>query len=59
MAVNKPKKTKAEFTPWTAEQTNHFLKSVKESRLFPLYMVAWGAGLRRSEILGLPLIAPW
>lgn len=53
VAVNKPKKSKTEFTPWTTEQTNQFLTSVKNSRLFPLYMVAWGAGLRRSEILGL------
>lgn len=52
-AVDKPKKEKKEFIPWTTEQTNHFLNSVKESRLFPLYMVAWGTGLRRSEILGL------
>ena len=52
-AVDKPKKTKHEFMPWTTEQTNQFLSSVKGSRLFPLYMVAWGAGLRRSEILGL------
>lgn len=52
-AVNKPKKTRTEFTPWTQTQTNSFLKSVKGSRWFPLYMVAWGAGLRRSEILGL------
>ena len=53
VAVNKPKKNKTEFIPWTTEQTNAFLKSVKDNRLFPLYMVAWGAGLRRSEILGL------
>jgi len=53
VAVNKPKKTKTEFIPWTTDQTNSFLKSVKKGRLFPLYMVAWGAGLRRSEILGL------
>lgn len=53
VAVVKPKKEKKEFIPWTTEQTNHFLASVKGERLFPLYMVAWGTGLRRSEILGL------
>lgn len=53
VAVNKPQKEKTEYLPWTSEQTNTFLKSIKDSRLFPLYMVAWGAGLRRSEILGL------
>lgn len=52
-AVDKPKKVRNEFMPWTTEQTNLFLNSVKGNRLFPLYMVAWGAGLRRSEILGL------
>jgi len=52
-AVDKPKKDKHEFMPWTTEQTNYFLSNTKDSRLFPLYMVAWGSGLRRSEILGL------
>ncbi len=52
-AVDKPKKVKHEFIPWSAEQTNEFLSSVKDDRLFPFYMVAWGAGLRRAEILGL------
>ena len=48
VAVVKPKKEKKEFIPWTTEQTNHFLASVKGERLFPLYMVAWGTGLRRK-----------
>lgn len=52
-AVDKPQKVKTEFIPWTTEQTNHFLTSVRDERLFPLYMIAWGTGLRRSEILGL------
>lgn len=52
-AVDKPKRVKTEFMPWTTEQTNHFLQTVKGDRLFALYMVAWGTGLRRSEILGL------
>lgn len=39
--------------PWTIEQTNQFLTSVKGSRLFPIYMIAVGVGLRRSEIVGL------
>lgn len=37
-AVDKPKKEKKDFIPWTTEQTNHFLNSVKKSRLFPLYI---------------------
>lgn len=52
-AVDKPKKSKHEFIPWTQEQTNNFLSSVKSSRLFPVYMTEWGTGLRRSELLGL------
>lgn len=52
-AVDKPTKVKKEFMPWTTEETNKFLASVKGERLFPLYMVDWGAGLRRSELLGL------
>jgi len=52
-AVDKPKKSKHEFIPWTQEQTNDFLSSVKGNRLFPVYITEWGTGLRRSELLGL------
>jgi integrase len=52
-AVDKPKKSKNEFIPWTTEQMNHFLSSTKASRLFPVYITEWGTGLRRSELLGL------
>ncbi|MGE5415879.1 MAG: tyrosine-type recombinase/integrase [Acidobacteriota bacterium] len=52
-SVDKPKQDKTEFEPWTTEQTNHFLRSVQKSRLFPLYITVWGTGLRRSELLGL------
>lgn len=52
-AVDRPKKEKHEFTPWTAEQTSLFIKSLKGSRLFSLYVTEWATGLRRSEILGL------
>lgn len=52
-AVNKPKRNRKEFRPWTVEQTNQFLNHVKDSRLFPLYLTVWGTGLRRSELLGL------
>ncbi len=52
-AVDKPKIIKHEFMPWTVEETNKFLTSVKSCRLFPLYLTAWGTGLRRAELLGL------
>jgi integrase len=52
-AVDKPKKVKHEFMPWTTEETNQFLSSIKDSRLFPFYLTECGTGLRRSEILGL------
>jgi len=52
-AVDKPHKVKHEFTPWTTEESNQFLSSTQDSRLFSLYVTAWGTGLRRSELLGL------
>lgn len=52
-ATNKPQKVRKEFIPWTSLEINRFLQTVKHDRLFALYMVACGAGLRRSEILGL------
>lgn len=52
-ALDKPKKTRHEFMPWTTEDTNRFLSSIKKSRLFALYVTEWGTGLRRSEITAL------
>ncbi|MEN6459783.1 MAG: tyrosine-type recombinase/integrase [Syntrophomonas sp.] len=51
--VDKPRVIRHEFMPWTVEETNKFLTSTKDSRLFPLYLTAWGTGLRRAELLGL------
>jgi len=52
-AVNKPKQVRHEFKPLTVEEMNKFLMSAREHRLFPAFMVEWGAGLRRGELLGL------
>lgn len=52
-AVDKPKKRKHEFMPWTTEQMNQFLSTTQATRMFPVYMLVWGTGLRRSELLGL------
>lgn len=49
-AVSLPAKRQQEFIPWTTEQANAFLTSVQESRLFALYLTAWGSGCRRSEL---------
>jgi integrase len=41
------------FTPWSAEQAKQFLLTVREDRLYALYAVALGLGLRRGELLAL------
>jgi integrase len=41
------------FTPWTAEQAKQFLVTVREDRVYALYAVALGLGLRRGELLAL------
>jgi integrase len=41
------------FTPWSAEAARRFLVAVREDRLFTLYAIALGLGLRRGELLAL------
>ncbi len=41
------------FTPWSAEEARRFLVTAREDRLFALYAVALGLGLRRGELLAL------
>lgn len=47
------KRETKEFIPWTKEETEQFLDHVKGSRFYPLYLLAWVTGMRRSELLGL------
>lgn len=48
-----PKIQTKEVTPWTKEQTETFLRLVKESEDEAFYVVAIFTGMRRGEILGL------
>ena len=41
------------FEPWTPEQARAFLGHVRNDRLYALYVVALGTGMRQGEILGL------
>lgn len=52
-AVNKPKQKRHEIKPLTIEQMNQFLSVAREDKLFPAFLLEWGTGLRRGELLGL------
>jgi len=47
------KRDKTEYRPWTKNEVEAFLNHTKESRFYPLYLIAWVTGMRRSELLGL------
>lgn len=47
------KREKTEYIPWTKDEVEAFLAYTKESRFYPLYLLAWVTGMRRSELLGL------
>jgi integrase len=47
------KREKKEYIPWTKEEAELFLEKIKETRFYPLYLLAWVTGMRRSELLGL------
>lgn len=47
------KREKTEYIPWTKQETEKFLNYTKETRFYPLYLLAWVSGMRRSELLGL------
>lgn len=51
--VTPPKVERAEVQPMTPEQARCFLDSVKDDRLYPLYLVALSLGLRQGEALAL------
>lgn len=52
-SVKKLKTEIQEFIPWTPAETEKFLQSMKSNRHYPLYLLAWVTGMRRSELLGL------
>ena len=51
--VIKPKRGHVEMHVWTPEQLNAWLASVKDHRLYPLWLTAATTGARRGELLGL------
>ena len=52
-AVNPPKNKTSQFHAWTHEEARKFLDSVKDERLYALYVLALTTGMRRGELLGL------
>jgi integrase len=51
--VDPPRVRRAEVQPLTVEEAARLLDAVRDDRLFALYAVALGVGLRRGEALGL------
>ncbi len=52
-AVDPPRVPKHEISPFTSEQVQKFLEAAKGDRLYALYVVAIGTGMRLGEIFGL------
>lgn len=52
-AVEAPVPDKKQVVPLTKQQIVSFLAVLTEDRLFPLYVIALGCGLRRGELLAL------
>lgn len=49
----RPRPVKPKHTTWTAEQVRAFLDTEEESRLHPLWFLAFATGMRRGELTGL------
>lgn len=52
-AVDPPKITSTELTTWTGDELNQFVTSVRDDRLFALWLLYARRGLRRGEALAL------
>ncbi|HHV62395.1 MAG TPA: site-specific integrase [Firmicutes bacterium] len=52
-SVEPPKVVKKEARYWTPEEAAKFLEAIKDDRLYALFYLALGTGLRRGELLGL------
>ena len=48
-----PKEQHREMATWSSEEVRQFLASVADDRLYPLWVLLVGAGLRRAEVAGL------
>lgn len=51
--VDPPKYQKSERRTWTAAEVRHFLNSIREHRLYGLFLILFQYGLRRGEACGL------
>jgi integrase len=51
--VTKPRVPKKAMRCWTENQSNQFLETAKDDRLFALYVLALATGLRQGELFGL------
>lgn len=51
--ANPPRKAKRAMRVWSSEEVGVFLDSVREDRLYAVYVLALTSGLRRGELLGL------
>lgn len=49
----RPRPIKPKHTTWTAEQVRAFLEAESDSRLHPLWVLAFATGMRRGELMGL------
>ncbi|MEX0678892.1 MAG: site-specific integrase [Pirellulales bacterium] len=52
-AIDPPRVPKRQIAPLTAEQVQQLLDAAKDGRLYALYVVAIGTGMRLGEIFGL------
>ena len=51
--VRPPRAEQVEVQPWTPEEAGIFLRSSRKDRLYALFAVGVGLGMRRGELLGL------
>jgi integrase len=51
--VRPPSVRQEEVRPWSPEEAAKFLKAARQDRLYALFAVGVGLGLRRGELLGL------
>jgi integrase len=51
--VELEKEQRGDITPWTAQETAHFLRHVESHPLYPAFLMLAVYGIRRGEVLGL------
>ena len=53
-AAEPPRVPEYNHQTWTADESNRFLRGIRDERLYALYATALMTGMRRGEVLGLP-----